>query len=178
MEAKRSYPASDQIIFGSGGGGMREIKFRAWDSVHNRMEDADFVFFQRFRDWQDIKDSGFRLMQYTGLRDADDKEIYEDDIVIDDWFPVDPHPTELPIYGKYKIIYCPPSFICEQVEPARGIKHVLDMDYFSDMKVIGNIYENPGLRAPSTNHVNPNCKDSARCRPHGETGPVEYDRHE
>ncbi len=25
------------------------------------------------------------------------------------------------------------------------------------------------------NHINPNCKDSTKCKPHGEEGPVEYD---
>lgn len=64
---------------------MREIKFRAWDSVQERMRP-----FQDIHDVEILPDGTLRhmwpkcfLMQFTGVRDANGKEIYEGDIVRD-----------------------------------------------------------------------------------------------
>lgn len=73
---------------------MREIKFRAWWSNIGEMEYFDTVAFLNFEDGtliyqkhpeeetctDEISD-GFELMQYTGLKDKNGKEIYEGDIV-------------------------------------------------------------------------------------------------
>ena len=69
------------------------------------------------------------LMQYTGLKDINDKEIYEGDIVL---YPDDNNPAE--------VVYNPPVF------ETRDIKTGDLGDLFKTiMKVIGNIYENPEL---------------------------------
>lgn len=58
---------------------MREIKFRAWNTSQERiipfheMEDDHYDLFNEFR-------HGI-IMQYTGLKDKNGKEIYEGDIV-------------------------------------------------------------------------------------------------
>lgn len=66
----------------------REIKFRVWDTISGTMTPL-----HKFADW-DIKNlikdfskpnkiENVRLMQSTGLKDKNGKEIYEGDIVLD-----------------------------------------------------------------------------------------------
>lgn len=58
---------------------MREIKFRAWNGGEMiRMEGISWSMFWDEVD-QDHTDSV--LMQFTGLKDKNDKEIYEGDLV-------------------------------------------------------------------------------------------------
>jgi uncharacterized phage protein (TIGR01671 family) len=60
---------------------MREIKFRAWDKLLNEMTLHDSFFeLQRWNRTPEELNS-FELMQYTGLKDKNDVEIYEGDIV-------------------------------------------------------------------------------------------------
>jgi len=72
---------------------MREIKFRAWDnkgkvildwlcirqSAFNRGDTQ--LMYDVFTAPSFVDDCGFMLMQYTGLKDKNGKEIYEGDIV-------------------------------------------------------------------------------------------------
>lgn len=53
---------------------MREIKFRAWDNIDNKMIYDTYNIFEQ---WPNIY-----IMQYTGLKDKNWKEIYEDDLVV------------------------------------------------------------------------------------------------
>ncbi len=56
---------------------MREIKFRAWDAVANQMKNN----IQDCMDWLLYEPKRFKLMQYTGIKDKNGKEIYEGDVV-------------------------------------------------------------------------------------------------
>jgi len=64
---------------------MREIKFRAWDKKEKKMGNPTLHFGRPFtmeEFFRALKDIGnCELMQYTGLKDKNGKEIYEGDIV-------------------------------------------------------------------------------------------------
>lgn len=130
---------------------MREIKFRAWDYQENKMmignnqygsNEPDAVYSERScgaftRLWESIarfEDSKnrFLLMQYTGLKDKNGKEIYEGDIVIVDWNDsrYKPHNREVKWDNKN---------LCWVIEGG-----CLTIDYIH-FEIIGNIYENPEL---------------------------------
>ncbi len=112
---------------------MREIKFRAWNVVTKKMIDLKKItplalnmdtdgLFIPFSD-------GLPLMQFTGLRDKNGKEIYEGDILhqdnYSDWV-VEWRNTGFHIYNV-----CNPGTYFPLVQ--------------SDREVIGNIYENQEL---------------------------------
>jgi uncharacterized phage protein (TIGR01671 family) len=68
---------------------MREIKFRAWDKTNNKWcETSPSVGWVLNTDTHEtgiqfygLTDGNIELMQYTGLKDKNGKEIYEKDIV-------------------------------------------------------------------------------------------------
>lgn len=108
----------------------REIKFRIWDNTLKQME-APFTLnddFDCMQGWLD----GCQLMQYTGLKDKNGKEIYEGDII------------RLPIGELGNVIYFEPY--AAFVGDSDGILTQLDLG--ADIEVIGNIYENPELLQP------------------------------
>ena len=131
---------------------MREIKFRAWLKEEKKMVNVETMDFTD-KSIQYLKKNEFinayllrrmifddiELMQYTGLKDKNNKEIYEGDII------------------KYKFPYdkrikhiSPVKFL--ETEASFGIKDrygneiplytVSSNNYF---EVIGNIYENKNL---------------------------------
>lgn len=73
---------------------MREIKFRVWDIVFKKMlpiaclyfdKRSDFVGFytgdEENNEWTATKSEHIEIMQYTGLKDVNGKEIFIGDIV-------------------------------------------------------------------------------------------------
>jgi len=113
---------------------MRQIKFRAWDNVNEKM-----IYAYHYIDF-DQRCMGFvsgvhhhyiELMQYTGLKDKkrtkeypEGQEIYEGDIIKARY-------AELQTVFKNEIITIDPR------EPVRG--------YWEESEVIGNTMENPEL---------------------------------
>ena len=142
---------------------MRELKFRAWDSKDFNMVYMDkeeygedeyiwrvgikYIFCYRIEwcqntlggevnDTYEVSDDVLPLMQYTGLKDKNGVEIYEGDIV-----ESNSHRPSL-----FKIDFIEGGFCAYQ----KNIEYPLDINHFypsvgCQIKVIGNIYENPEL---------------------------------
>jgi len=122
---------------------MREIKFRAWDikakSMINEVWEIGLGSKNNPESWlvgDDRQIDSFELMQYTGLKDKNGKEIYEGDIVksnleSNDWIFV--HLTDKEDEDGFRIFYI------EDIFSRQKITHR------DDLEVIGNIYENSKL---------------------------------
>ena len=126
---------------------MREIKFRAWDKSNEEMLEVENLSFNDMTDKVEIRtriysdyfnDEEMILMQYTGLKDKNGKEIYEGDIVtaiINIDFEEDLNIRGSVIYDDGETCY--KAITKENDEYTLGW-----LDY---LEVIGNIYENPEL---------------------------------
>lgn len=122
---------------------MKEIQFRAWDEVNHRL-------IQIYGESKDIGDYNFvnpcseqvKIMQYTGLKDKNDKKMYEGDIVClrkDREHGVYTIRFGVGIYdgGYYK-------FMGFYLDPQDTEEHTC-MFETKDIEIIGNLYENPEL---------------------------------
>lgn len=133
---------------------MREIKFRAWDKSQNKMYQVRGINFDNEDLWLKINETQImganlfevELMQYTGLKDKNGKEIYEGDIVT------------YSVKGFKKINKTVMTFneehgaylfgIYEGVKMPCGKKTRMNKytrKSVNNVEVIGNIYENPEL---------------------------------
>lgn len=135
----------------------RPIKFRVWDTKREVVADVAIIHFDAKEGYVIVTDeyvwnedpetgeaecqimlSDCELMQYTGLKDKNGKEIYEGDILklyfeedkLEDWFWLSLKDEERERGYVYLEVKYPEIFA--QALP-------------DDFEVIGNIYENPEL---------------------------------
>ena len=123
---------------------MRDIKFRG-----KRIDNGEWVYGSLLNDFggdtwiintlQEIKDATIKNVwhkvapetvgQYTGLRDKNEKEIYEGDILRDE------HTQKI-----RAVEYNSPSFVLVDSN-----RYFFWNCHYDEQEVIGNIYENPEL---------------------------------
>ena len=134
----------------------REIKFRAWDKTESKMlhsitqiwwyegGDISRLTYKKATQkgdwipyWKDFRPGKVILMQYTGLKDKNGKEIYEGDVI-----------TRLiePTLGRnYNEVIVIEWEICEDDEYGNH-RSGFDISGHSELfEILGNIYSNPEL---------------------------------
>lgn len=128
----------------------REIKFRVWSKNRNRFLTSDepthMIFINKDHEFSYHRlytyigyEDDLKIQQFTGLKDTNDKEIYEGDIlqywidrcVQDNYFIVDD------IFQLH--------IEMNQIDPYYRVDEVL---------IVGNIYENPELLENGSNKEN------------------------
>ena len=112
---------------------MRSLKFRAWDTVDGVMWLWPAVRFFKMQEFEE--NTAYIFLQYIGRKDANGKEIYEEDIVR--------FATRIP---RIEVV--------EWLDGAAGFDPFIDPDEQDDTcsvpkpedcEVIGNRFENPEL---------------------------------
>lgn len=152
----------------------REYKFRAWDKKKNIFVPQGEIVFSDYGDTKvvvvpncieyigdschEYEDSNrFEIGQFTGRKDINNVEIYEGDIIV---------MNDYPFYGNAEVItdsnqQCDELNYVGVVEwddyigyflnlkpvsnRVRGGAYGSTLQYYDDMLVVGNIYENPEL---------------------------------
>lgn len=126
---------------------MREYKFRAWDNVREKMVSVigiiqwgsmEIEVENESRDTYEIDDEeDFVLMQYTGLKDKNGKEIYDGDIVNVDSYE---------LCNPFVIVFEDGCFWFG-AKLIKGYDREDPVGLYSqgEIEVIGNIYENSDL---------------------------------
>lgn len=117
----------------------RELKFRCWNGQVMYQMKALLIDENKYKQ---LKDNTDIIMQYTGLKDNNGKDIYEGDILYD-----------IAIDAKCRVVFGCYSTMrdgwgIEELSPKFCVLWSDDSGYSpiqEKMEIIGNIYENPEL---------------------------------
>jgi len=120
---------------------MREIKFRAWDKVNTEFIpsegyaicDGDVMGLRYGYEMEDVLTDQIELMQYTGLKDMNGVDIYENDIVKSNYKYAQPKISQI-------IMEDGNSYIAGE-DLATG-NEMLVSDHIDEIEVIGNVHTN------------------------------------
>jgi hypothetical protein len=115
----------------------REIKFRAWNKKTNQWQHemgcdilGEIILLGAWMNGVSIRDlNEIVVMQYTGMKDCNGKEIYEGDLIRHPDFI--PSANILPVEFRYGC-WCLGAWDCLRTHFERG-------------EIAGNIYENPTM---------------------------------
>lgn len=120
---------------------MRDIKFRALDSLEGKMYSWTELLNQNLKNIFTIPEQcGYNIMQYTGLKDKNGKEIYEGDIIF-----VKGETKLLDIKGKVEYSNILAQFIITNTGNIVNEAEPLGDYEEEDIEKIGNVYDNPEL---------------------------------
>jgi len=142
---------------------MREIKFRLWDTGYNKFVPQNVYAVNGdkrqvaicIKDWETVQrgeiwyDHQCILMQFTGLKDKNGKEIYEGDILGLVWEEIDEagsthwESIHEVIWGgiDYPAFDLKPNLYCEE----NSLSHLACSPEAPYFEVIGNKFENQEL---------------------------------
>lgn len=146
----------------------RQIKFRVWDNQYKKWFTEweggesnlhsfsfNFKFHWRYCDQGgDYTEERYVIQQYTGLKDKNNREIYEGDIVKQQ-FDYNDDPQRIPDVrwsdSKWEVVWCDYEhrFGLKQLRPRFGsatVEHIHHGSQSKDIEVVGNIFENPELQ--------------------------------
>ena len=136
---------------------MREIKFRVWDGKRMFVEQLYSEGYWYDIQWPANIQQGTYLMQYTGLKDKNGKEIYEGDVIrVGDnvyqicWYAMEGRLMPFTIFGTpirdWNWLDNGKAIYWHDVED-RGDEAEVDRRKRCSqyVEVIGDIYENPEL---------------------------------
>lgn len=117
----------------------REIKFRVWDNVDYMSKPFTL------RDIQGNKTqfaSNVVVMQFTGLKDKNGKEIYEGDIIVDTLTGMESQVK----FGRCKKFAFNGWYVeNEGMDYTSAINGDYDTNRNSQIEIIGNVFEHPHL---------------------------------
>ena len=117
---------------------LKEIKFRAWHKEKHKMFEVQKMSFKTGKilpyGWNMEHDGiEFELMQYTGLKDKNGKEVFEGDIVTDGTI-------------NYVVAFYAGSWRLKQnIDGDTWWKSLYRYVANFKVEVIGNVYENPAF---------------------------------
>lgn len=110
----------------------REIKFRVWDSISKMIHNWELLKIRStFYDFIELEH--YTLMQFTGLKDKNGKEIYEGDILNLSF-------ESITMNGEVKQTDSGEWILYKDKGNFLGVHHNIDR-----VTVIGNIHENPKI---------------------------------
>lgn len=136
---------------------MREIKFRAFDKEGNNYSKwkPQMVYPENWKEAIETdtrfphpyKSNRYEFMQFTGMKDSKDVEIYEDDVIrfLDGEITSTESGMDCDEYWEVGRVYW-----CDKKQ-GWDVTNRNDVDWidcWSDVEIIGNIYENPELLSP------------------------------
>jgi hypothetical protein len=112
----------------------RQIKFRVWLDYNNSFEYPNLITFHEDGTVETDRSRGGIVQQYTGLKDQNSKEIFEGDILFNDFVGAD----------YQEVIFENGKFTCTNL--TIGCDNLYDeLDQHAGHHIVGNIFETPEL---------------------------------
>lgn len=125
---------------------MRGIKFRAWHKADEKMYEVygftQNKWFLKGKQFP-MPNGAVVIMQYTGLKDKNGKEIYEGDLLTD-------YGGAPPLYVEYSEKHGAYCFV-DKFDRSGTVYYTPLMIYYEHMEVIGNIFQDGDLLRDSQN---------------------------